>query len=100
MAEAIKCHECGKEIDTFVEGYFNEYSPPPESALIATYCEKCYANKRWLEVDVETKRKWRTNIRALIASIKRIEVLEERRRLFKELKRKVPMELEPEVPEE
>jgi len=100
MVEAIKCHECGRDIDPFAEGYFSEYSPPPESALIATYCEKCYAEKRWVEVDEDTKLKWRRSVRALVASIKRIEDVEERKRVLAGLKRKVPRELEPEVPEE
>jgi len=75
-----------------VEGYYRE------AELV--YCEKCYAEKRWTEVDAETKRKWREQIRILANEARRIEDIEERKRALALLKKKIPKELEDEVPEE
>jgi len=100
MEPELKCANCGRAIDPFTEGHFREYTPPPERSLIAIYCEKCYAEKRWAEADEETKRARERNVRALVVSIKLIPDPEERKRVLAGLKRKVPRELEPGVPEE
>jgi len=91
MAE-VKCAECGREIDTLQEGHFIEAE--------TVYCEKCYANKRWGEVDADTRRAWREQILILVREALRIEDPDERREALKQLKRKVPGELEGEIPEE
>jgi len=88
----MKCTVCDREINTLEEGYFIEAG--------TVYCTKCYANERWREVDAETKRKWREQIRILVNEARRIEELEERKRALVLLKKKVPEELEDEVPEE
>ena len=90
----LKCAVCGKEIDVFEEGYFEE------GGLI--YCEKCYADKRWREVDEETKRKWRENIEAVWGSwMKQKGLTDEERAKRREYvkKFKVPKLLEKEVDE-
>jgi len=91
MAE-VKCAECDREINPLQEGHFIEAE--------RIFCEKCYANKRWGEVDADTKRAWREQIIILVREARRIEDPEERREALKQLKRKVPAELEGEVPEE
>jgi len=84
------CDVCGREIG-LDEGYFVEAGK--------TYCEKCYADKRWDEVDAETRRKWRENIRnTWVRWIKEAPDEEERRKRREYVLRyKVPKAFEGEV---
>jgi len=88
----MKCTACDREINVDEEGHFRE------AGLI--YCEKCYANKRWAEVDAETKRKWREQVRILVNEIKRIVPPEERKKALALLKRKIPSATEDELKNE
>jgi len=84
---SLKCTACAREIDALDEGYFEEGRK--------SYCEKCYANKRWQEVDIKTREKWKENIEAVKAEIERIPDEAERRRRAERLEKCVPAELEP-----
>jgi hypothetical protein len=90
----VTCSLCKKEINTFEEGYFQEGE--------AIFCEKCYANKRWAEVDAKTKALWRANaIRSWMAFIKATEDKEERKKRIDFVKRlKVPSEMEADIDKE
>jgi len=86
----VKCTVCGTEIKP-EEGYFTEAEKD--------YHEKCYADKRWGEVDRATKRKWRENIRsAWFEWIKEAETDEEKKERKDFVKKfKVPKALDKEV---
>jgi hypothetical protein len=88
------CAICKKEINTLEEGYFTEGN--------VDYCEKCYANKRWAEVDEKTRALWRANaIRTWMAYIKGAANVEERKRRIDFVKRlKVPSDMEKDIDQE
>jgi len=86
----VKCVVCGKIIKPD-EGFFTEADKD--------YCEKCYADKRWGEVDAETKKKWREQIRlSWFQWIKEAETDEEKKERKEFVKKfKVPKKLDKEV---
>ena len=86
----MKCVVCGREI-SWDEGYFEEMGK--------AYCEKCYANKRWDEVDVETRRKWREQIRNIWVRWINEATDEEEKKKRREyvIKHKIPKTLEREL---
>jgi len=81
---------CGKIIKP-EEGYFTENNKD--------YCEKCYTNKRWNEVDTETKRKWKEQIKlSWYQWIKEAETKEEKKARKEFVKKyKIPKALDKEV---
>jgi len=81
---------CGTEIKRG-EGFFIEEGK--------NYHEKCYADKRWNEVDDETKRKWREQIRlSWYQWIKEAETKKEKKQRKDFVKKyKIPKALDKEV---
>jgi hypothetical protein len=87
------CAVCKKEIP-LDEGYFTEGT--------LDFCEKCYANKRWQEMDVKGRALWRANaITTWIGIIKATTDKEERKKLIDMVKsRKVPTDMEADIDNE
>ena len=86
----MKCSICNKEI-TLDEGFFEEMGK--------VYCEKCYADKRWSEVDEKTRMKWREQIRNIWLKWINEAMDEEEKKKRREyvIKHKVPKALEREI---
>jgi len=86
----VKCVVCGKDI-AVGEGFFTDDA--------GNYHEKCYADKRWGEVDATTKKKWREQIRlSWFQWIKEAETDEEKKERKEFVKKfKVPKALDKEV---
>jgi len=85
----VTCAICKKEIP-LDEGFFTEGN--------LDYCEKCYADKRWNEVDGKTRAAWRKNITVWIRWVNEASDKEERKRRLDYVKRlKVPKALETDI---
>jgi len=86
-----RCSRCGKEIIATEEGYFVEGE--------AIYCEKCYADKRWNEMDPKSKALWRLNMLKIWRAWINSAVDEEEKRKRRELviRLKIPKDLEGEI---
>jgi len=77
----MKCEICGKAIP-IIEGYFIEAD--------IIYCEECYAEKRYREVDKSVKEIWRNELVRIAEMISEIEDEELRKYEFKRWQKKVP----------
>ncbi|MEM2534071.1 MAG: hypothetical protein QXK12_08635 [Candidatus Nezhaarchaeales archaeon] len=82
----VTCNTCKKEIDVFEEGYFEENK--------VIYCEKCYAEKRFKEVDDATKAKWLENVLAVVRSEMRGLSEEDKKKVKEKWKKKIPTAFE------
>ncbi|MEM2293272.1 MAG: hypothetical protein QXX41_08350 [Nitrososphaerota archaeon] len=85
----VTCSKCRKEIDVFEEGYFEENK--------VVYCEKCYAEKRFNEVDDVVKAKWLENVLDTVKSEVRGLNAEDKGKIKEKWKRKIPSAFTPHV---